>query len=127
MKIDIYPHIMPVKYRERLFKKARKKFYLRDVTDATPTLWDLEERFRIMDRYEGLTQVLTIASPGVEDVVGPKEAVTLAKVANDSMAELVAKYPDRFVAAAAMRSCLSLRCGISANNRSLNPSVSATY
>lgn len=101
IKIDVYPHIMPVKYKERLFKKAKKKFYLRDVTDATPTLWDLNERFRIMDKYEGLKQVLTIASPGLEDAVAPKEAVTLSKIANDSMAELVAKYPDRFVAGVA--------------------------
>ena len=63
LKIDVYPHIMPVRYKDLLFKKARRAFYLRDVTDATPTLWDLEERFRIMDRYEGLKQVLTIASP----------------------------------------------------------------
>ena len=76
LKIDIYPHIMPVRYKDLLFKKARREFYLRDVTDATPTLWDLEERFRIMDRYEGLKQVLTIASPGLEDVVSPKDAVT---------------------------------------------------
>ena len=101
MKIDVYPHIMPPKYRDRLFKKARKKFYLRDVTDATPTLWDLDERFRIMDQYEGLRQVLTIASPGLEDAVAPKERVTLARIANDAMADLVATYPDRFVGAAA--------------------------
>jgi predicted TIM-barrel fold metal-dependent hydrolase len=92
---------MPTKYKERLFKKAKKKFYQRDVADATPTLWDLNERFRIMDKYEGLKQVLTIASPGLEDAVGPKEAVTLSKIANDSMADLVAKYPDRFVAGVA--------------------------
>ncbi len=101
MKIDIYPHIMPIKYKERLFKKAKKKFYQRDVADATPTLWNLNERFRIMDKYEGLRQVLTIASPGLEDAVGPKEAITLSKIANDSMADLVAKYPDRFVAGVA--------------------------
>jgi aminocarboxymuconate-semialdehyde decarboxylase len=92
---------MPIKYKERLFKKAKKKFYQRDVADATPTLWDLNERFRIMDKYEGLKQVLTIASPGLEDAVGPKEAITLSKIANDSMADLVAKYPDRFVAGVA--------------------------
>jgi len=101
MKIDMYPHIMPPNYRDRLFKKARKKFYLRDVTDATPTLWDLDARFRIMDQYQGMRQVLTIASPGLEDAVSPKEAVTLARIANDAMADLVARHPDRFVAAVA--------------------------
>mgnify|MGYP000170982216 CR=1 FL=1 len=26
MKIDVYPHIMPPEYKDRLFKKARKKY-----------------------------------------------------------------------------------------------------
>lgn len=101
MKIDIYPHILPKKYMNQVYKKAGQNFYLRDVDDATPTLWDLEARFRIMDAYPGLTQVLTIASPPLEDVFSPEDAVDLAKMANDEMAELVAKYPDRFVGAAA--------------------------
>ena len=101
MKIDIYPHILPKKYMNEVYKRAGEKFYLRDVDDATPTLWDLEARFRIMDAYPGLTQVLTIASPPLEDVFSPEDALYLAKMANDEMAELLAKYPDRFVGAAA--------------------------
>jgi aminocarboxymuconate-semialdehyde decarboxylase len=58
-----------------------------------------------MDKHGGYTQVLTIASPPVENVVSPKDAVELAKLANDEMAELVAKYPDRFISAVA---CLPL-------------------
>src|SRR3989442_682871 len=56
----------------------------------------LEERFRIMDRYEGYVQVLTLASPPIEALAGPDAAPALARLANDGMAELVAKHPDRF-------------------------------
>jgi len=101
MKIDIYPHILPVKYKEALYRKVSGSFYLRDVNDATPTLWDLDARFRIMDGYEGLMQVLTVASPPIEEAVGAKEAEELSKIANDEMAKLVNKYPDRFPAAVA--------------------------
>lgn len=101
MKIDIYPHILPIKYKKALDSKADENSYLRAVDDATPTLWDLDRRFQIMDGYEGLKQVLTLASPPVEKVVGPKDAVELSRIANDEMAELVEKYPDKFVAAAA--------------------------
>ena len=52
-----------------------------------------------MDKYEPLRQVLTIGWPPVESVAGPEKAADLAKLANDEMAELVNKYPDRFVAA----------------------------
>jgi predicted TIM-barrel fold metal-dependent hydrolase len=101
MMIDIFPHIMTKKYKDELYKRAGQRFYLRDVTDATPALWDLEARFRIMDEYDGLAQVLTVASPPVEDVFDPEDAATLSKIANDDLAELVTKYPDRFVGAAA--------------------------
>jgi len=100
-KIDIYPHILPLKYKEALYKKAKGAFYLEDVDDATPTLFDLDSRFRIMDKYEGLVQVLTLASPPLESAVNPQDADELARLANDEMAELVLKYPDRFAAAVA--------------------------
>lgn len=99
-KIDIYTHILPSKYKELLFKKARYCSYVA-LGNAMPTLSDLDIRFNCMDKYEGLTQVLTVGSPPLEYVVDPKTAVELAKVANDEMAELAAKYPDRFVAAVA--------------------------
>jgi predicted TIM-barrel fold metal-dependent hydrolase len=79
---------------------------LKAVDNATPALWDLEERIRIMDNYEGLRQVLTLASPPIEEVVRPEDTTELSKIANDGMAELVEKFPSKFVAAVA---CLPMR------------------
>jgi len=45
--------------------------------------------------------VLTIAGPNVESITEPKDTVELARMANDDMAELVDKYPERFAAAVA--------------------------
>jgi predicted TIM-barrel fold metal-dependent hydrolase len=101
MMIDVFPHILPPKFKEALYKKVPANSYARKVADAYPTLIDLDTRFRIMDKYEGLVQVLTLVSTPVENVAGPKEAAELARIANDEMAELVAKYPDRFAAAVA--------------------------
>ena len=61
----------------------------------------MDIRFHIIDSHEGYVQILNIAGPAVEDVANPKVAAELAKMANDEMAELVYKYPDRFVAAVA--------------------------
>jgi len=61
----------------------------------------MDARFRIMDKFPELIQVLSISSPPLEAVVKPEDAVELAKLANNEMAELVMKYPDRFVAAIA--------------------------
>jgi predicted TIM-barrel fold metal-dependent hydrolase len=99
-KIDIFSHILPLKYKNALYKKARRSYYL-DVSNGIPALFDLESRFRVMDKFEGLREVLTLAVPPLEHAVDRKDAMELARLANDEMAELLVRYPDRFVAAAA--------------------------
>ena len=108
MKIDAYAHIIPPGYKEALLKRAdlaMRRSRWDQVIDSTPALSDLDNRLRVMEKYEGLTQVLTVASPALEEVASPEDAVYLAKAANDEMAELVRKYPDKFTAAVA---CLPL-------------------
>jgi predicted TIM-barrel fold metal-dependent hydrolase len=100
VKIDVFPHILPVKYMESLHKVMGSKFF-KETHAALPTLYDLDYRFRIMDKFEGLMQVLTVASPSIDNVKDTQKAVDLARLANDEMAELVSKYPDRFAAAVA--------------------------
>ena len=72
---------------------------------GVPSLSDIDVRLRLMDAYPGVVQVLTLAAPPLETLVTPGDAVELARIANDELAELVAKYPDRFIAAVA---CLPL-------------------
>ena len=61
-------------------------------------MYDLDIRFRIMEQYQDYAQVLTLNLPPIEVVAGPRESPDLAKLANDSMAELVAKHPKHFPA-----------------------------
>jgi predicted TIM-barrel fold metal-dependent hydrolase len=97
LKIDAYAHIVPPKYGEAL-RKIAPQMYDAQVMPF-PTLYDLDARFRIMDKYEPIRQVLTLGRIPVEHVAGPEAAADLAKRADDEMAELVVKYPQRFVAA----------------------------
>src|SRR4030042_1429176 len=98
-KIDLFPHILPRKYNEALLKKSRPNFNL-EANRLRPALVDLDSRFKAMDKFGGLKQFLTLGAPPIEFAVSPPDAVDLARIANDEMAELVNKYPDRFVAAA---------------------------
>ena len=98
MKIDIYPHILPARYKEALCQKATS--HLKETIEAIPTLFDLDMRFRILDKYD-CVQVLTLGLPPIEAIAAPKEAADLARLANNEMAELVSRYPDRFVAGVA--------------------------
>jgi predicted TIM-barrel fold metal-dependent hydrolase len=99
VKIDIFPHILPIKYKEALYRVAPPGFYIQNVIDSLPTLFNLDHRFQIMDKYEGLMQVLTLSAPPVEMIADSEKAADLARLANDEMAELVVKHPSRFAAA----------------------------
>ena len=93
--IDTYSHIVTPKYLE-----ARRKIAPNVQGDiGTHGLYDLDLRFRVMDKFEGMVQVLTMDIPPVEDF--GEHSADLARMANDEMAELVTKYPDRFIAAIA--------------------------
>jgi len=66
-------------------------------------LYDMDVRFRIMDKYPGLVQVLTIGPvPPIEYFANEQQTVELAKMANDEMAELIQKYRGKFVTAIAL-------------------------
>jgi uncharacterized protein len=99
-KIDVFTHILPPKYKAALEKKAKPSMYM-NANNAHSALWDLDIRFAAMSRFEGLAQVLTLAPPPLEYALNPRDASDLARMANDQLADLAARYPDQFVAAVA--------------------------
>jgi aminocarboxymuconate-semialdehyde decarboxylase len=101
MKIDIYTHVMPSKYKNALYKYSDKFITEKNFMERRITLTDLNERNRILDKYEDMVQVLSTTLPPLEDITNPNEAAELAKMANDEMAEWVAKYPKKFISAIA--------------------------
>jgi predicted TIM-barrel fold metal-dependent hydrolase len=96
MKIDVFPHILPRKYFERLLEVAPPGLALQKRMSGIPALVDVPLRFRMMDRHPGYVQVLTLANPPIEVVGGPEASPDLARLANDEMAALVDRHPDRF-------------------------------
>ena len=108
MKVDIFCHIVPEKYLEAVRKIAPSGIPQQILIENTPTLTDLNIRFQIMDKYPDLVQVLTLASPPIEAITGPKDSPELARIANDEMAELVSKYSHKFIAAAVSYTHLTL-------------------
>ena len=119
MKIDIFPHILPVKYKEA-FQKVNKSEVFIKMHNIIPTLSDLDYRFRIMDEYDHLMQVLTLSSPPVENFADPQQSASLSKLANDEMAELVVKYPDRFAAAVACLPMNDMNAALDEVDRAIN-------
>ncbi|MFC1968105.1 amidohydrolase family protein [Chloroflexota bacterium] len=100
MKIDVFCHIMPPKFMEVL--KQRVPSASREISRiaSRPTMYDLDARFRLMDKYGEMVQVVTLTN-SVTDMLPAGDSVELAKLANDELAELTVKYPDRIVGAVA--------------------------
>jgi aminocarboxymuconate-semialdehyde decarboxylase len=102
MKIDVFNHIITPRYRQARLKVAPPKMRLQEQERVMPALFDLDARFRAMDSAgDGYVQIINTANPPVELVAEPADALELSRIANDEMAELVARYPDRFVGATA--------------------------
>nr|WP_245248321.1 amidohydrolase family protein [Tianweitania sediminis] len=64
-----------------------------------PTIYDLEARLACVDRFADFNyvQVLSLGMPPLESLGEPQETEELAKLGNDGLADLVDRYPDRFV------------------------------
>jgi predicted TIM-barrel fold metal-dependent hydrolase len=94
--IDAFCHFFP----QQIFK------LLSDTTGGTTdigkriqgvrTIYDLDARFRMMDQFQDYAQILSLGLPPLEGMAGPDRTPEFARAANDGLAELCAKYPDRF-------------------------------
>ena len=95
-KIDIFTHITPRPFHDLFMNVAPTYKDIGKRMRGIPMLADLDIRFRVMDRFEDYHQILSLPTPPIEMFAGPEHALDLAKAANDGMAELVRRYPDRF-------------------------------
>lgn len=96
-KLDIFNHIWPKAFHAKL-EQVCKIVDITKRSNDVPMMVDLDERFRVMDLFDGYQQVLSLASPPLEVIASPDAATELARIGNDGMAELVDRYPDRFPA-----------------------------
>lgn len=106
-KIDAFAHILPPRYARRLEAitsgagVSDRILGYRPWIHEDPALTDLDARWRSVDPFGDYVQVLTLAVPPLEELGGPAAARDLARAANDELAELVSKYPDRLAGFAA--------------------------
>ncbi|MCZ6770570.1 MAG: amidohydrolase family protein, partial [Proteobacteria bacterium] len=94
-KIDIFNHIMPREIFDQLGTWAPGLMVL-DLFAKLPALWDLDERFRVMDQFEGYQQVLSLSNPPIENLGNPDATPVIAARINDALSELVQRHSDRF-------------------------------
>jgi predicted TIM-barrel fold metal-dependent hydrolase len=101
LKLDIFPHIFPKAFFERVKAIAQESPSLASQIKRwlhIPVLWDLDARLAMMARFPEYKQILTLSLPANEFLAPHDRSPELARIANDGMAEIVAKHPERFPA-----------------------------
>ncbi len=93
--VDAWTHIFPPAYFRKLQGLATATGPLKRWMNLT-SLYDLDARLRLMDRFENYSQVLTPSMPPVEELGEAAQAADMAALMNDGLAELVSRHPERF-------------------------------
>ena len=101
LKLDIFPHIFPKAFFERMKAIAENNPALGSQLKRwlhIPVLWDLEKRIKMMQRFPEYKQILTLSLPAIEFLGDENQTPALARLANDGMFEIVTEHPDLFPA-----------------------------
>lgn len=100
-KIDAFAHILPPAYAARMESitagpsVSDRILGYRPWIHEDPALIDLDARWRSIDPFGDYRQILTLAVPPLEELGDAAVALELARAANDELADLVGRYPDR--------------------------------
>ncbi|MGX1097775.1 amidohydrolase family protein [Amorphus sp. MBR-141] len=94
--IDAFNHFFPDRLWQRIQSLEGAGAGIGKRMQNVPAIFDLDTRFRVMDRFSDYTQIISLGMPPLEAMGPPEVTVELAKLANDGFAELIARHPDRF-------------------------------
>lgn len=95
MIIDIFNHFMPPGHFKRL-GSLNPGHPVLTAFPRVPALVDIDERLRLLDEFGEMQHVMSLANPPLELLAGPDKTPDMARAANDELAEICRKYPDRF-------------------------------
>ncbi|MBV9506349.1 MAG: amidohydrolase [Acidobacteriia bacterium] len=96
MKIDIFNHLFPKRFFDEYINVPTGPKDIGKRVREAATIVDLDARFRVMDEFGEYCQVLSLPLPPLESLAAPEQSPAVAKMVNDSFAELCRRYPDRF-------------------------------
>src|SRR3954466_765468 len=95
--IDAFNHFSPKRYFDALVESPAGQKDIGKRVRGIPALYDLELRLKVVDQFPDYTQILSLGLPMVDRLWGPDKSPEMSKIANDGLAEVCAKHPDRFV------------------------------
>jgi aminocarboxymuconate-semialdehyde decarboxylase len=106
LRIDIHGHVFPVEYLDMLDRMGAggsgggTGTHIARIAPGSGSPDELAARFQMMDKAGVKLQILS-AAPQLPYFTKKEDAITAARFINDSYADYVRRFPDRFVAYAA--------------------------
>jgi predicted TIM-barrel fold metal-dependent hydrolase len=100
--IDAFNHFFPKRYFDALLESPSGAKDIGKRVRGIPALFDLDQRLRVVEGFENYTQVLSHGLPPVERLFPADKSPEMARIANDGLAEIVAKNPKHFVGYSAL-------------------------
>jgi len=103
LRIDVHGHVFPTPYLDLLDKMGAggsgggTGTHIARIAPGSGSPAELEARFQMLDRAGVKVQILS-AAPQLPYFAKKEDAITAAKFINDSYADYVRRYPDRFAA-----------------------------
>ncbi len=94
--IDAFNHFNPKRYFDALLESPAGQKDIGKRVRGIPALFDLDVRLKVVEQFPDYTQVLSLGLPMIERLWGPDKSPEMAKIANDGLAEVVAKHPKHF-------------------------------
>ncbi len=93
--LDVFNHFTPTPFFEKLEGLIPGHPVL-NAFPQLPALLDLDARLRLLDEFPGLQQIISLANPPIEVIGSPQDTPALAREANDLLADVCRRHPDRF-------------------------------
>jgi len=96
LKVDVFNHIFPKRFFQKLEQVAVNKGAIKRFLHI-PYLHELDVRFRMIDEFgPDYRQIVSLSAPPIETInPDPQVTLDLARLANDSQAEVVRAHSDR--------------------------------
>ena len=91
--IDAFNHFFPKRYFDALLESPAAAKDIGKRVRGIPALFDLDQRLRVVEQFENYRQVLSHGLPPVERLFPADKSPEMARIANDGLAEIVAKNP----------------------------------
>ena len=94
--IDAFNHFNPKRYFDALIETPAGQKDIGKRVRGIPALYDLDLRRKVVGQFPDYTQILSLGLPMIERLWGPDKSPEMSRIANDGLAEVVARHPECF-------------------------------